>query len=169
MYLDNKVLGMLACVKCRQPVVLNESVDGLTCKSCEIVYPIRRSVPLMMLDEARRQPRLRIADAGSVRLRVQCMAAEDRPAGPSIPAKFTDISADGCAVMVRSADDDGSGMVGRKLKADIIYTNGGSIEELMILGVVVGVRPVDEWTYTVHVRFEAPIEARMLKSITHQA
>lgn len=46
------LLNILACPKCKGEIQLNEKEDGLTCLACQVVYPIREDIPIMLIDEA---------------------------------------------------------------------------------------------------------------------
>jgi uncharacterized protein YbaR (Trm112 family) len=52
MVIDKQLLEILACPKCKGDIVMNEGGDGLICKSCKLVYPIRDDIPVMLIDEA---------------------------------------------------------------------------------------------------------------------
>lgn len=48
--IDEELLEILACPACRAEVRLDG--DGLTCTSCELRYPVRDGIPIMLVDEA---------------------------------------------------------------------------------------------------------------------
>ncbi len=50
--IDEELLKILACPKCKQSVHYNDSNDGLVCDSCQLKYPIRDDIPVMLIDEA---------------------------------------------------------------------------------------------------------------------
>jgi len=50
--LNKELLDILACPKCKGSLVLAEKQDGLICKNCKLIYPIREGVPVMLPDEA---------------------------------------------------------------------------------------------------------------------
>ncbi|MFO7818409.1 MAG: Trm112 family protein [Thermodesulfobacteriota bacterium] len=52
MSLNQELLDILACPGCKGPLTLTDNQDGLICSRCEIVYPIRDEIPVMLLDEA---------------------------------------------------------------------------------------------------------------------
>ena len=52
MPLQRELLEILACPKCRGPVVLAGKEEGLVCRQCAFVYPIRDDIPVMLIDEA---------------------------------------------------------------------------------------------------------------------
>jgi len=52
MVIDTELLEILACPKCKGDIVMAEKRDGLICKNCKLVYPIRDDIPVMLIDEA---------------------------------------------------------------------------------------------------------------------
>jgi hypothetical protein len=52
MVIDKQLLEILACPKCKGDIVMAEEGDGLICKNCKLVYPIRDDIPVMLIDEA---------------------------------------------------------------------------------------------------------------------
>jgi uncharacterized protein YbaR (Trm112 family) len=52
MTLGKELLDILACPKCKGDIFLNRAGDGLICKECRLVYPIREDIPVMLIDEA---------------------------------------------------------------------------------------------------------------------
>jgi uncharacterized protein YbaR (Trm112 family) len=52
--ITKELLDILACPKCKGPVVLTEKEDGLVCKSCQLLYEIRDDIPVMLIDEAKK-------------------------------------------------------------------------------------------------------------------
>jgi len=52
MALSKELLEILACPKCKGDIFLNRVGDGLICKACRLVYPIREDIPVMLIDEA---------------------------------------------------------------------------------------------------------------------
>ncbi|MBW2057023.1 MAG: Trm112 family protein [Deltaproteobacteria bacterium] len=52
MAVSKELLDILACPKCKGDIILNEAGDGLICKACRLVYPIRDDIPVMLIDEA---------------------------------------------------------------------------------------------------------------------
>ncbi len=49
---SKELLEVLACPKCKGPVELSQKGDALICYSCRLVYEIRDSIPVMLIDEA---------------------------------------------------------------------------------------------------------------------
>jgi len=54
--ISQELLDILACPKCKQPVRLNETNDGLVCENCRLLYEIRDDIPVMLIDEAKKLP-----------------------------------------------------------------------------------------------------------------
>jgi len=52
MALRKELLDILVCPKCKGDILQTEAQDGLICKSCKLVYPIRDDIPVMLVDEA---------------------------------------------------------------------------------------------------------------------
>jgi hypothetical protein len=52
MTINRELLEILACPKCKGIVHLAEKKDGLVCRSCGLLYPIRDGIPVMLVDEA---------------------------------------------------------------------------------------------------------------------
>jgi len=52
MAVSKKLLDILCCPKCKGDLYLNESKDGLVCKKCKLLYPIKDDIPIMLVDEA---------------------------------------------------------------------------------------------------------------------
>ncbi|OGP92719.1 MAG: hypothetical protein A2157_08690 [Deltaproteobacteria bacterium RBG_16_47_11] len=52
MVLSKELLEILACPKCKGDIFLNRAGDGLICKACRLVYPIREDIPVMLIEEA---------------------------------------------------------------------------------------------------------------------
>jgi histidinol-phosphate phosphatase family protein len=52
MAIKKELLDILACPKCKGAIVLTKKGDGLICKSCKLVYPIKDDIPVMLIDEA---------------------------------------------------------------------------------------------------------------------
>ncbi len=52
MPINPDLLNILACPKCKGEIQLNEQEDGLICSVCQVIYPIRDDIPIMLIDEA---------------------------------------------------------------------------------------------------------------------
>lgn len=51
MAINPQLLDHLVCPKCKGTLVLLEQ-QALLCVHCQLVYPIRNDVPIMLIDEA---------------------------------------------------------------------------------------------------------------------
>ncbi len=52
MALNKELLDILACPKCKGDLELTEAEDGLICRECKLVYPIKEEIPIMLIEEA---------------------------------------------------------------------------------------------------------------------
>ena len=52
MAIDKKLLDILVCPKCKGELDLSINEDSLNCKTCNLKYPIRSNIPVMLIDEA---------------------------------------------------------------------------------------------------------------------
>ncbi len=52
MSLNKVLLEVLACPKCKEDIELAGNEEGLKCRKCEVVYPIKDEIPIMLIDEA---------------------------------------------------------------------------------------------------------------------
>lgn len=52
--MDTALLSILACPKCRGSLdMLNQREgEGLSCRSCAVVYPITEGIPVLLIEEA---------------------------------------------------------------------------------------------------------------------
>ena len=53
MAINQELLEILACPKCKGDIYLNDAEDGLICDNCKLLYEIREDIPIMLIDEAR--------------------------------------------------------------------------------------------------------------------
>jgi len=51
--INQALLDILACPKCKQPVRLTADSNGLACDNCRLLYEIRDDIPIMLIDEAK--------------------------------------------------------------------------------------------------------------------
>jgi uncharacterized protein YbaR (Trm112 family) len=51
--INQDLLDILVCPKCKGPVSLTESQDGLVCGACKLEYEIRDDIPIMLIEEAK--------------------------------------------------------------------------------------------------------------------
>lgn len=49
---EKELLEILACPKCKGDVELSEKDNGLICKKCGLLYPIKDDIPVMLIEEA---------------------------------------------------------------------------------------------------------------------
>ncbi|MCF8104854.1 MAG: Trm112 family protein [Desulfohalobiaceae bacterium] len=52
MALNKELLDILACPKCKGDLELTQKEDGLICHACELVYPVKEEIPIMLIEEA---------------------------------------------------------------------------------------------------------------------
>jgi len=53
MAINQELLDILACPKCKGTIHLTETRDGLICDSCKLMYEIKDDIPIMLIDEAK--------------------------------------------------------------------------------------------------------------------
>ena len=51
--IKKELLDILACPKCKNPVILADDEKGLICDDCQLVYEIIDDIPVMLIDEAK--------------------------------------------------------------------------------------------------------------------
>jgi hypothetical protein len=54
MPISKELLEILACPQCKGELGLTEREDGLVCRRCKLLYPIKDDIPIMLIDEAER-------------------------------------------------------------------------------------------------------------------
>jgi uncharacterized protein len=52
MAINEKLLEILVCPKCKGDLTLTETGDGLICDACRLKYEIKDDIPIMLIDEA---------------------------------------------------------------------------------------------------------------------
>lgn len=52
MAVDERLLAILVCPKCKGDLVLTEQSDGLICHGCKLKYEIKDDIPIMLIDQA---------------------------------------------------------------------------------------------------------------------
>ena len=52
MSLDEKLLEILVCPKCKGELEYRRDASELVCRHCRLRYPIRDGIPIMLIDEA---------------------------------------------------------------------------------------------------------------------
>jgi uncharacterized protein YbaR (Trm112 family) len=50
--LDNELLEILACPKCKGDLEYKPEESQLICPSCRLIYRIEDDIPIMLIDEA---------------------------------------------------------------------------------------------------------------------
>lgn len=51
--MDKTLLDILACPSCKGTVTYKKAEQELVCPSCQLAYPIRDDIPVMLANEAR--------------------------------------------------------------------------------------------------------------------
>lgn len=51
--LDQKLLEILVCPKCKGELAYDKDKGELTCDPCRLIYEIKDDIPIMLIDEAR--------------------------------------------------------------------------------------------------------------------
>lgn len=52
MKLADELLDILACPQCKGGLTVDEKNERLVCPACQLAYPVRDDIPVMLLDEA---------------------------------------------------------------------------------------------------------------------
>jgi uncharacterized protein YbaR (Trm112 family) len=52
MAVNQKLLDILVCPKCKGDLQLTPEADGLVCDACRLKYEIKDDIPIMLIDEA---------------------------------------------------------------------------------------------------------------------
>jgi uncharacterized protein YbaR (Trm112 family) len=52
--IDKKLLEILACPSCKGDIKEVEGGNSLKCVECGLVYPVRDGIPIMLIDEAKK-------------------------------------------------------------------------------------------------------------------
>ena len=50
--LDNQLLEIIACPKCKGELEYKPEKDQLICQNCRLIYKIKDDIPIMLIDEA---------------------------------------------------------------------------------------------------------------------
>lgn len=53
MAIDQELLDILVCPKCKGELRLAPEQNGLICDKCRLVYEIRDDIPIMLIEEAK--------------------------------------------------------------------------------------------------------------------
>ena len=54
MVLEEELIKILLCPRCKGNVHPNAAGDGIICDNCRLLYEIRDGIPIMLTDEAKR-------------------------------------------------------------------------------------------------------------------
>lgn len=54
MNISKELLDILACPQCKQAIEPDLERQELLCRRCELAFPIRDDIPVMLIDEARK-------------------------------------------------------------------------------------------------------------------
>lgn len=52
MNLTPQLLDIIACPKCKGPLLITAASDALHCRHCALSYPVRDEIPVLLIDEA---------------------------------------------------------------------------------------------------------------------
>ena len=64
MEIEDWVMEFIVCPKCRSGLRADDAASELVCTGCGLAYPVRNSIPVLLVDEAR-QTSLPPVDTGS--------------------------------------------------------------------------------------------------------
>lgn len=53
--ISKELLDILACPKCKAPVIPKDDTLRCTNPDCRLVYPVRDGIPVMLVEEARKE------------------------------------------------------------------------------------------------------------------
>ena len=53
MEIEDWVMEFIVCPKCRADLRADEAASELVCTGCGLAYPVRNSIPVLLVDEAR--------------------------------------------------------------------------------------------------------------------
>lgn len=56
MSLKKELVEILACPQCKGGLAVLPEEDGLACAKCQVVYPVRDDIPIMLVEQAIPQP-----------------------------------------------------------------------------------------------------------------
>jgi uncharacterized protein YbaR (Trm112 family) len=52
MTLSQELLDILVCPKCKGELLYQEDKCRLLCEACQLAYPVRDDIPVLLIDEA---------------------------------------------------------------------------------------------------------------------
>jgi len=53
MAINQELLEILVCPQCKKKITLSSDQQWLVCNYCQLQYPIRDDIPIMLIDEAK--------------------------------------------------------------------------------------------------------------------
>ena len=53
MELEDWVLDIIVCPKCKSALRADDAASELVCTSCGLAYPVRDNIPVLLVEEAR--------------------------------------------------------------------------------------------------------------------
>jgi len=53
MKLDEKLLQLIACPKCKKELKYLEEKNKLVCENCRVYYPVKDEIPVLLIEEAK--------------------------------------------------------------------------------------------------------------------
>lgn len=53
MAVDQELLNILACPKCKGDLEPSTDQSGLICQKCALLYPVKDDIPVMLIEEAK--------------------------------------------------------------------------------------------------------------------
>jgi uncharacterized protein YbaR (Trm112 family) len=54
MELEDWVLDIIVCPKCRADLRTDDAASELVCTGCGLAYPVRDNIPVLLIEEARK-------------------------------------------------------------------------------------------------------------------
>lgn len=52
MTISQELLEILVCPKCKGELLYQQGNNRLLCEACQLAYPVRDGIPVMLIDEA---------------------------------------------------------------------------------------------------------------------
>ncbi len=52
MPIRKEILDMFVCPQCKDNLTIAEEKDGLICEKCKLLYPVKESILVMLVEEA---------------------------------------------------------------------------------------------------------------------
>jgi uncharacterized protein YbaR (Trm112 family) len=91
--LDPVLLDILVCPDCKGELRVDDEHDELICTQCGLIYPVRDNIPVMLVDEARRETPERRGDESndsSSDTSADAPAADELPTAEGAPPTHPD-------------------------------------------------------------------------------